>query len=61
MTRLEVFRWAPGEPERIAAYDVDAGADTTVLDALVAIQRQQDPTLALAAVIFAGVWMFRWY
>ncbi len=39
-TRLRVFRWAPGEPERMAAYDVDAGADTTVLDALVTVQRE---------------------
>jgi succinate dehydrogenase iron-sulfur subunit len=55
VTRLEVFRWAPGEPERIAAYDVDAGADTTVLDALVAIQRQQDPTLALRYACRVGM------
>jgi fumarate reductase iron-sulfur subunit len=47
VVRLEVFRWAPGEPERTQAYHVAAAGDTTVLDALVAVQREQDPTLAL--------------
>ena len=46
MVRLEVFRWAPGEREQIRSYDVQTVADTTVLDALVAIQREQDPTIA---------------
>jgi fumarate reductase iron-sulfur subunit len=53
--RLQVFRWAPGAPERMAAYDVDAGADTTVLDALVTIQREQDPTLALRYACRVGM------
>jgi succinate dehydrogenase iron-sulfur subunit len=39
----------------MAAYDVDAGADTTVLDALVAIQREQDPTLALRYACRVGM------
>jgi len=55
MTRLAVFRWAPGEPERIGAYEVQAVADTTVLDALVAVQREQDPTLALRYACRVGM------
>src|SRR5262249_39686819 len=47
MARLSVFRWAPGEAERIVEYAVQAGAGTTVLDAPGQIQREQDPTLAL--------------
>ncbi|MBI1848595.1 MAG: succinate dehydrogenase/fumarate reductase iron-sulfur subunit [Candidatus Rokubacteria bacterium] len=48
---LRVFRCTPGTAggdgaHRWQAYEVEAGADTTVLDALVAIQREQDPTLA---------------
>lgn len=53
--RLEVFRWAPGERERLAAYDVRAGADTTVLDALVTIQREQDATLAVRYACRVGM------
>ena len=55
MARLAVFRWAPGEPERIGAYEVQAVADTTVLDALVAVQREQDPTLALRYACRVGM------
>ena len=55
MARLAVFRWAPGEPERIRAYEVQAVADTTVLDALVAVQREQDPTLALRYACRVGM------
>jgi len=55
MVRLAVFRWAPGEPERIRAYEVQAVADTTVLDALVAVQREQDPTLALRYACRVGM------
>ena len=55
MTRLNVFRWAPGEAARIRTYDVHAGPDTTVLDALVAIQREQDPTLALRYACRVGM------
>src|SRR5207302_1104665 len=55
MARLVVFRWAPGEPERIRAYEVQAVADTTVLDALVAVQREQDPTLALRYACRVGM------
>src|SRR5262249_2906331 len=55
MARLSVFRWAPGEAERIVEYAVQAGADTTVLDALVQIQREQDPTLALRYACRVGM------
>ena len=53
--RLHVFRWTPGEPERVVPYDVQAGDDTTVLDALVTIQREQDPTLALRYACRVGM------
>jgi fumarate reductase iron-sulfur subunit len=55
VARLNVFRWAPGEAERIRAYEVEAVADTTVLDALVAVQREQDPTLALRYACRVGM------
>jgi fumarate reductase iron-sulfur subunit len=55
VARLNVFRWAPGDPERVRGYDVEAGADTTVLDALVTIQREQDPTLALRYACRVGM------
>jgi fumarate reductase iron-sulfur subunit len=55
VVRLEVFRWAPGEPEHIRSYDVETVADTTVLDALVAIQREQDATLALRYACRVGM------
>ncbi len=55
MTRLDVFRWAPGAPERTQSYRVATGADTTVLDALVAVQREQDPTLALRYACRVGM------
>jgi fumarate reductase iron-sulfur subunit len=43
---LRVFRWAPGSPERQDAFTVTVRPGMTVLDALVEIQRTQDPTLA---------------
>ncbi len=43
---LRVFRWTSDAAEGLAEYRVAAAADTTVLDALVEIQRAQDPTLA---------------
>lgn len=52
---LRVFRWAPGQAERTRLYRVQAGADTTVLDALVAIQRGQDPTLAFRYACRVGM------
>jgi fumarate reductase iron-sulfur subunit len=52
---LRVFRWAPGEAESLAEYRVSAAADTTVLDALVEIQRAQDPTLAFRYACRVGM------
>ena len=54
-TRLSVYRWAPGGRERWQAFAVDAGPDTTVLDALVEIQRQQDPSLAFRYACRVGM------
>jgi fumarate reductase iron-sulfur subunit len=55
MTTLRVFRWSPGAPERWQTYAVEAGADTTVLDALVEVQRRQDPTLAFRYACRVGM------
>jgi fumarate reductase iron-sulfur subunit len=52
---LVVFRWSPGGAERWQRYDVDAGPDTTVLDALVAVQRQQDAALAFRYACRVGM------
>jgi fumarate reductase iron-sulfur subunit len=52
---LRVFRWSPGERERSQAYEIPAGPDTTVLDALVEIQRGQDPTLAFRYACRVGM------
>lgn len=50
-----MFRWAPGAPERWQAYRVEAGPDTTVLDALVEVQRGQDLTLAFRYACRVGM------
>jgi fumarate reductase iron-sulfur subunit len=50
-----VFRWAPGETERWRSYRVAVGAETTVLDALVEIQREQDATLAFRYACRVGM------
>jgi fumarate reductase iron-sulfur subunit len=56
MTRtLRVFRWSAEAPERSEEYRVTAGADTTVLDALVEVQRTQDPTLAFRYACRVGM------
>jgi fumarate reductase iron-sulfur subunit len=52
---LRVFRWAPGQAEGVGVYRIDAGAETTVLDALVEIQRAQDPTLAFRYACRVGM------
>jgi fumarate reductase iron-sulfur subunit len=52
---LRIFRWSPGEPERWQAYGVEVGAETTVLDALVDIQRGQDATLAFRYACRVGM------
>ena len=54
-TSLSVFRWSRGERERWQAFDVDAGPDTTVLDALVEIQRRRDPSLAFRYACRVGM------
>jgi succinate dehydrogenase iron-sulfur subunit len=53
--RLQVYRFAPGDAERVQSYDVPVAADTTVLDALVAIQRTEDPTLAFRYACRVGM------
>ncbi len=50
-----MFRWSPGADERWQEYAVDAGADTTVLDALVEIQRGQDLGLAFRYACRVGM------
>src|SRR6476646_1068063 len=52
---LRVFRWTADEAERVDEYRVTAAADTTVLDALVEIQRTQDPTLAFRYACRVGM------
>ncbi|HEU4371276.1 MAG TPA: succinate dehydrogenase/fumarate reductase iron-sulfur subunit [Methylomirabilota bacterium] len=54
-TTLSVYRWSPGARERWQAFDVDGGPDTTVLDALVDVQRRQDPTLAFRYACRVGM------
>jgi fumarate reductase iron-sulfur subunit len=54
-TTLTVYRWSPGVRERWQTYAIEAGADTTVLDALVEIQRRQDPTLAFRYACRVGM------
>jgi fumarate reductase iron-sulfur subunit len=52
---LSVFRFTSGGRERFQRFEVDAGPDTTVLDALVAVQRGQDPTLAFRYACRVGM------
>lgn len=52
---IRAFRWTPGERERRQVYQVTAGSDTTVLDALVEIQRAQDQTLAFRYACRVGM------
>jgi fumarate reductase iron-sulfur subunit len=52
---VRVFRWSPGARERFHEYRVTAGVDTTVLDALVEIQRAQDATLAFRYACRVGM------
>jgi fumarate reductase iron-sulfur subunit len=54
-TTLSVYRWSPGARERWQIFAIEAGADTTVLDALVEIQRRQDPTLAFRYACRVGM------
>ncbi len=55
MRTLRVFRWSADAPERSEDYRVAAGVDTTVLDALVEIQRTQDATLAFRYACRVGM------
>ena len=54
-TTLSVFRWSRGGHERWQAFELETGADTTVLDALVEIQRRRDPTLAFRYACRVGM------
>src|SRR5262245_25653942 len=54
-TTLLVFRAARGERERWQTFEVDSGPDTTVLDALVEIQRRRDPSLAFRYACRVGM------
>src|SRR4030095_3775909 len=54
-TTLSVFRWSRGGRERWQSFTVESGPDTTVLDALVAIQRGQDATLAFRYACRVGM------
>jgi len=53
--RLSVFRWSRGARERWQDFDVEAGPDTTVLDALVDVQRRRDPSLAFRYACRVGM------
>ena len=55
MTTLRVFRWAEGERERVDRFEIVAGPETTVLDALVETQRALDPTLAFRYACRVGM------
>lgn len=55
MTTLRVFRWSEGAVERFDDFPVAAGPETTVLDALVAAQREQDPTLGFRYACRVGM------
>jgi fumarate reductase iron-sulfur subunit len=52
---LRVFRWAEDGQERFDEFAVTTGPDTTVLDALVEIQRTADPTLAFRYACRVGM------
>ncbi|HUK65049.1 MAG TPA: succinate dehydrogenase/fumarate reductase iron-sulfur subunit [Dongiaceae bacterium] len=54
-TTLSVFRWSRGSHELWQDFVVDSGPDTTVLDALVAIQRGQDASLAFRYACRVGM------
>jgi succinate dehydrogenase/fumarate reductase iron-sulfur protein len=52
---LRLFRWSPSVAERWDTVTVATAEDTTVLDALVEIQRRQDPTLAFRYACRVGM------
>jgi fumarate reductase iron-sulfur subunit len=55
MAILRVFRWEEGGAEHFDEFDVTAGPETTVLDALVDIQRTADGTLAFRYACRVGM------
>ena len=55
MIALRVFRWSEGGDERFDTFDIAAGPETTVLDALVEAQRAQDSTLAFRYACRVGM------
>ena len=52
---LRVYRWSESEGERFDEFDVDTGPETTVLDALVDVQRTADSTLAFRYACRVGM------
>lgn len=52
---MRVFRYSPGTPERMEEYRVEAKPGMTVLDALVEVQRTQDPSLAFRYACRVGM------
>jgi fumarate reductase iron-sulfur subunit len=52
---LSVFRYTPGARSRWERFEVETGPDTTVLDALVDVQRRQDPSLAFRYACRVGM------
>ena len=55
MVTLRVFRWSEGGAERFDEFQVAAGPETTVLDALVETQRTRDATLAFRYACRVGM------
>ena len=55
MPSLRVFRWTEGGDERFDEFAVTAGPETTVLDALVDVQRTLDATLAFRYACRVGM------
>ena len=52
---LRIHRWSPGEASRVKAFRIRGGPDTTVLDALVHLQRTVDETLAFRYACRVGM------
>jgi fumarate reductase iron-sulfur subunit len=55
MATLRVFRWSEGGDDRFDEFEVTAGPETTVLDALVDAQRTRDATLAFRYACRVGM------
>ncbi len=52
---LKLFRYAPGSPEAMQEYRIEPRPGMTALDALVEVQRTQDPTLAFRYACRVGM------